>query len=122
MNVPNITRRHPRSVKNSRIAKADNPPEVRALSWKAQNRLHSRFVRLAARRLMRNKIVVAIARELCAFIWALLRNQSCYLQSDEHPKQAASGPKSPHERGTTFPRNPSSKGNSKLALAYQIPN
>jgi hypothetical protein len=53
---------------------------------------------------------------------ALLRNQSCYLQSDEHPKQAASGPKSPHERGTTFPRNPSSKGNSKLALTYQIPN
>jgi hypothetical protein len=29
---------------------------------------------------MRNKIVVAIARELCAFIWALLRNQSSYLQ------------------------------------------
>ena len=37
---------------------------------------------------MRNKIVVAIARELCAFIWAL-RNQSCYLQIDEHLKQAA---------------------------------
>jgi hypothetical protein len=38
---------------------------------------------------MRNKIVVAIARELWAFIWALLRNQSCYLQSDENLKQAA---------------------------------
>ena len=60
-----------------------------ALSWKAQNRLRSRFERLAARRLMRNKIVVAIARELCAFIWALLRNQSCYLQIDQHLKQAA---------------------------------
>jgi transposase len=54
---------------------------VIALSWKAQNRLHSRFMRLAARRLARNKIVVAIARELCAFIWALLHNQSCYLQN-----------------------------------------
>jgi transposase len=54
---------------------------VIALSWKAQNRLHSRFMRLAARRLPRNKIVVAIARELCAFIWALLHNQSCYLQN-----------------------------------------
>ena len=32
--------------------------EVLALSWKAQKGLHSRFVRLAARRLMRNKILV----------------------------------------------------------------
>jgi transposase len=62
---------------------------VIALSWKAQNRLHSRFMRLAARRLARNKIIVAIARELCAFIWALLRNQSCYLPIDGHLKQAA---------------------------------
>lgn len=31
------------------------PPEVRALSWKAQNRLHLRFTRLLARRLPRNK-------------------------------------------------------------------
>jgi transposase len=54
------------------------PPEVRALSWKAQNRLHLRFTRLLARRVQRNKAKVAIARELCGFIWALLRTQSCY--------------------------------------------
>lgn len=58
----------------------DQPPSVRALSWKAQNRLHLRFMRLAARRLHRNKIKVAIARELCGFLWALLRNQDCYRQ------------------------------------------
>ena len=46
------------------------PPEVRALSWKAQNRLHLRFTRLLGRRLQRNKAKVAIARELCGFIWA----------------------------------------------------
>ena len=56
------------------------PPEVRALSWKAQNRLHLRFTRLLGRRLQRNKAKVAIARELCGFIWALLRTQSCYTQ------------------------------------------
>jgi transposase len=56
------------------------PPEVRALSWKAQNRLHLRFTRLLARRLQRNKAKVAIARELCGFIWALLRTQPCYLR------------------------------------------
>jgi transposase len=52
--------------------------EVRALSWKAQHRLHHRFARLSARRLQRNKAIVAIARELCGFIWELLRRQPCY--------------------------------------------
>src|SRR5512138_139438 len=56
------------------------PQEVKALSWKAQNRLHLRFSRLLARRLPRNKAKVAIARELCGFIWALLRTQDCYQQ------------------------------------------
>jgi transposase len=54
------------------------PPHVLALSWKAQNRLHLRFTRLLARRLPRNKAKVAVARELCGFVWALLRGQHCY--------------------------------------------
>jgi transposase len=57
------------------------PSHVRALSWKAQNRLHLRFTRLLARRLQRNKAKVAVARELCGFVWALLRTQECYRQS-----------------------------------------
>src|SRR6266704_4474486 len=52
--------------------------QVRALSWKAQNRLHHRYRRLMARRLQRNKVIVAVARELCGFIWELLRSQECY--------------------------------------------
>jgi transposase len=64
------------------------PPEVRALSWKAQNRLYLRFNRLLSRRLQRNKAKVAIARELCGFIWALLRTQSCYTQPLAHPAAA----------------------------------
>ena len=59
----------------------NQPPDVRALSWKAQNRLHLRFTRLLARRLPRNKAKVAVARELCGFIWALLRTQQCYRTS-----------------------------------------
>ena len=51
---------------------------VRALSWKAQNRLHQRYCRLMARWLQRNKVIVAVARELCGFIWELLRTQECY--------------------------------------------
>jgi transposase len=52
--------------------------EVRAISWRAQNRLHCRYTRLMARRLQRNKAIVAIARELCGFVWELLRTQPCY--------------------------------------------
>jgi transposase len=45
--------------------------EIRAIAWRAQNRLNYRFKRLAARGLHRNKVVVAIARELCGFLWEL---------------------------------------------------
>ena len=48
----------------------DLPQPVIALAWKAQLRLCARFRKLAARGLNRNKIVVAIARELAGFIWA----------------------------------------------------
>ena len=46
---------------------------VTDIAWKAQLRLCARFRRLAARKLARNKIVVAIARELCGFVWAIAR-------------------------------------------------
>jgi len=54
------------------------PAQVRANSWRAQNRLYGRYTRLLARRLQRNKAIVAVARELCGFIWELLRTQPCY--------------------------------------------
>lgn len=44
---------------------------VTDLAWKAQLRLCTRFRRLSTRGLHRNKIVVAIARELSGFVWAL---------------------------------------------------
>jgi len=43
------------------------------IAWKAQLRLCARFGRLSARRLPRNKVIVAIARELAGFIWAIAR-------------------------------------------------
>lgn len=48
--------------------------DVCARAWKAQVRLCGRFRKLAARGLNRNKIVVAVARELCGFVWAIARN------------------------------------------------
>ena len=44
---------------------------VKELSWRMQNRLHKRYVKLKARGVNENKVIVALARELSAFIWEL---------------------------------------------------
>ena len=46
---------------------------IRALAWKAQQRLCGRYRKLAARQLHKNKIVTALARELTGFVWAIVR-------------------------------------------------
>ena len=63
--------------------------EVLSISWKAQNRLHLRLMRLSARRVPRNKALVAVARELCGFIWAVLRSCPCYLRTQGEERMAA---------------------------------
>ena len=47
------------------------PKEVTDIAWAAQLRLHAKFKRLVARRVMKNKCVVAVARELAGFVWAI---------------------------------------------------
>lgn len=54
----------------------DLPKPITDIAWKAQVRLCSRYRRLAARKLPTNKIVVAIARELTGFVWAIARQAS----------------------------------------------
>ena len=49
------------------------PPEVVAHSWKAQHRLHKLFRRIEERRGSRIA-VVAVARELAGFVWAVLQD------------------------------------------------
>jgi hypothetical protein len=48
-------------------------PTVRAIAWKAQLRLTSRFRRLVARGKAKPKVATAVARELTGFIWAIAR-------------------------------------------------
>jgi transposase len=71
----------PKISKELSVRQEGQPQAVRDLSWKAQNRLHLRFLRLVARKLPRNKAKVALARELCGFVWALLRTCQCYRSS-----------------------------------------
>jgi transposase len=49
------------------------PAEVQAISWKAQVRLCKRYRQLTARGKHVNQVVVAIAREMAAFVWAIAR-------------------------------------------------
>jgi transposase len=49
------------------------PNTVQDISWKAQVRLCKRYRRLSARGKHPNQVVVAIARELVAFLWAMAK-------------------------------------------------
>jgi transposase len=46
---------------------------VRAISWKAQNRLHKRYMTMIARGKPTQMAVTAVARELLGFVWAVGR-------------------------------------------------
>jgi hypothetical protein len=79
------------------------PEPIKQLSWKAQTRLYRRFWALMQRGLLRQKAVVAVARELSGFIWALMRQVP--LPGDPPLVAQSSGQKA---WGTTVPQSPSS--------------
>ncbi len=47
------------------------PAEITEIAWKAQNRLHRRYMKLMARGKDQRKTMTAIGRELLGFIWAI---------------------------------------------------
>jgi transposase len=47
------------------------PAEITEIAWKAQNRLHKRYMTLMARGKEQRKTMTAIARELLGFIWVI---------------------------------------------------
>lgn len=57
------------------------PQAIRELAWKAQLRLSGRFARLTARGVQINKVCVAVARELAAFVWAIAVTQAKQVRS-----------------------------------------
>ena len=46
-------------------------PDVKAIAWKAQHRLHARYRHLLARGKCKQEVVTAVGRELLGFIWAI---------------------------------------------------
>jgi len=55
---------------------AGQPPEVIAHAWKAQQRLYRKYWRIARRKDTRTA-VVAVARELSGFVWAVMTQFEC---------------------------------------------
>ena len=46
-------------------------PEVTAIAWKAQHRVHARDRHVLARGKCKQEVVTAVGRELLGFIWAI---------------------------------------------------
>ena len=65
---------HPPRVGQAKQAKVDAAsPLVREIAWKAQCRLYRRYRTLIRNGKLRTVAIVAIARELAGFIWAVAR-------------------------------------------------
>ena len=67
--------------------------EVKAVSWKAQTRLHKRTMQLSARGKQHNKVKVAVARELCGFVWHI------FVLMEPVVAREAAAPPQPEGRG-----------------------
>jgi transposase len=64
--------RHRPAVGSTLAVRQKNAPAtVTALSWKAQHRLHARYMRLIGRGKSKQQTVTAVGRELLGFIWAI---------------------------------------------------
>ena len=66
--------RHPPAVGRAlERRQRGQPAEVLEISWRTQRRLNARYRKLLARGKDKNKVMVAVARELLAFVWEIMR-------------------------------------------------
>jgi transposase len=83
------TYRHPARVTQIIRDRLKGLPEpIRAIAWKAQVRLSSRYRKLIAAGKSAPKAIVAVARELVGFIWAIARLVEPKAASMDEPKVA----------------------------------
>jgi transposase len=64
-----------------RKRQTDLSPEVKAIAWKAQHRLHARYRHLSLTGKCKQAVVTAVGRELLGFIWAIGVNVEPHEQS-----------------------------------------
>jgi transposase len=64
-------RHWPRVGEKLRKRQQGIPAEITEIAWKAQNRLHKRYVKLTMAGKDQRKVMTAVGRELLGFIWAI---------------------------------------------------
>jgi transposase len=69
------SRRRPTVGYELKRRQADQDPAVLEHAWRAQQRLHRRWQRMTGRGKPHQKVVVACARELAGFVWAIATQQ-----------------------------------------------
>jgi transposase len=62
------------------------PPAALARAWQAQIRLHARHRHLTANGKLATVATVAVARELCGFLWATMTRQPLRDDHAAHPR------------------------------------
>jgi len=72
----------PKVSKELSVRQQGLSPEIKACSWKAQTRLHKRMMQLLARGKQRNKVTVAVARELTGFVWQIFQLMAPRMTAD----------------------------------------
>ena len=78
--------RHKPSLKGSLRKRQDGlSPEVREIAWRAQERLHKKYMRLIMRGKGGGVAAAAVARELLGFAWSI----GCAVEADERATSAA---------------------------------
>jgi transposase len=74
-------RHWPRVGERLRKRQQGIPAEITEIAWKAQNRLHKRYMKLTVAGKEQKKIITAVGRELLGFIWAIgIRAESACIQ------------------------------------------
>ena len=105
----------PAGESDHRCAPGSAAQAVTDIAWAAQLRLNAKFKRLTARRVVRTKAVVAVARELTGFVWAIGREVKLGLAGRcgrarggrrRHEHRASAGHAAPEAggRSSTHPR------------------
>lgn len=59
------------------------PGPVQTISWKAQQRLHKKYLRLLSRGKAPGTTIAAVARELAGFVWAIAQEIEALSQSEK---------------------------------------
>ena len=81
--------------------------QVQEISWRCQNRLHERGRKLAARGKTRQKVQIAMARELAAFVWEVMRAvtplaDGTYAASTARREPATTNSQATKKKGRTY--------------------